>query len=182
MKIFSLTLCLFFSLFTIAHAENNNIDNSINKAKVAYQQQRYNDALSILQPAVDLNHPLSTYMAAVIHYQTTPSNKPKFLALMYFNKAAELGHTAAYIDIGFAYQQGNGVSQDFDKAHKYFVLAYESNDARIQPIAAYAIGGLYLNGLSVKKSKNKAREWYQKSANLGYVDAKTILNEIMNEK
>ena len=56
-----------------------------------------------------------------------PQDRAK--ALEHWHRAAELGHTEAYYNIGNAYYKGNGVERDMKKAKHYYELAAMGGDA-----------------------------------------------------
>ena len=165
----------------ISYALAFDIESIIPKAGEAFKLGKFEEAIEILEPAVDANHPFATYLTGIVYFTMTPKGSPATKALEYFERSASLGHTAAYLDIGFAYQQGSGVDQNFEKARESFLLAYDGNDIKAKPLAAYAIGGLHLNGFGVEKNETLAKEWYKKSADLGFADAKNILEQLANE-
>jgi TPR repeat protein len=86
---------------------------------------------------------------------------------------AEAGDAQAQCDIGFAYEEGNGVPKNYSEANKWLRKAAEQNVAS----AESALGFNYLSGLGVKKNAVEACKWLLKAAqqnnifaqeNLGY--------------
>jgi TPR repeat protein len=83
---------------------------------------------------------------------------------------AQAGDVAAEFQVGFAYEQGDGVSQDFTKAAIWYQKAAEQNDARSQ----YDLGCLYLfNTAPLDYAKGIA--WFRKAAEQGFPAAQTDL-------
>tara|TARA_B110000259_G_scaffold187895_1_gene243900 strand:+ start:418 stop:3390 length:2973 start_codon:yes stop_codon:yes gene_type:complete len=79
-------------------------------------------------------------------------------AYNYILKAVELGDPGSYSMLGYLYEYGSGVEQSFEKAFKYYELAYQT--AR-EPYSYGALAYLYENGFGVDKDFLKARTIYQ---------------------
>ena len=95
-------------------------------------------------------------------------------AIIWYQKAADLGNTKAQCRLGDMYYTGRGVSQDFVKAVEWYQKAANQGNA----IAQCSLGIMYYYGEGVSKDYVKAVEWYQKAAaqgdapaqdNLGYM-------------
>jgi hypothetical protein len=83
-------------------------------------------------------------------------------------KAADAGDANAMNNIGFRYEQGYGVTKDYQEAMKWFRKAADAGDAE----AMTNIGWLYEHGYGVTKDREQATYWYRKSAALGSSFAK----------
>lgn len=88
-------------------------------------------------------------------------------AFKWFMRASELGLTDAIGDVGNLYKDGNGITQDINKAIEY----YKKSIARGCGWAAKNMAEIYEYGNNVEKNDQKAFEWYKKAAELGNVDA-----------
>jgi hypothetical protein len=62
--------------------------------------------------------------------------------------------------LGFAYEAGRGVPQDFSEAMRWYQIAYAGK----VPHAACRIAGLYSDGKGVGQSLDEAVRWYQLEA------------------
>jgi TPR repeat protein len=82
------------------------------------------------------------------------------LALQLYQKAANAGYPAGYINIGILYEQGAGVPQNYIEARKWYEKAIAADD----PAAMNAIGWFYELGHGVPKDLVEARKWYEKAA------------------
>ncbi|KAI9351859.1 hypothetical protein BD770DRAFT_445607 [Pilaira anomala] len=72
-----------------------------------------------------------------------------FAQAVYWNrKAAEKGILTAGINVGLAYENGEGVNQDYEEAMKWYKLMYDRYES---PSAAHRMGNLYRHGLGVKR-------------------------------
>lgn len=65
--------------------------------------------------------------------------------------------------LGFKYQKGLGVSQDYGEAKKWYVKAANQGNAKAQNNLGY----LYEKGLGVSQDYGEAKKWYLKAANQG---------------
>ncbi|WP_052451545.1 SEL1-like repeat protein [Rhizobium gallicum] len=85
------------------------------------------------------------------------------VALKRYRKAFELGSLRAAVNLGNAYEQGDGVPQDYTEAMKFYVLA-----AAKLGDAANEIGDLYYYGKGVAQSYPEARRWFEQGAEAGH--------------
>lgn len=84
-------------------------------------------------------------------------------AFHYFKKAADLNHPAAICNLGWCYEAGEGVEQDWRKAYDCYLKSAELNCA----MAQYSLGWMYDNGVFVKKNKSVAMNWFIRAAENG---------------
>ena len=76
--------------------------------------------------------------------------------------------------IGWMYQNGNGVSQDYTEAMKWYRKAADAGNA----MAMRNIGWLYQHGQGVSQDYTEAMQWYRKAADAGNADAAQRLREL----
>ena len=77
-------------------------------------------------------------------------------------------------NIGWMYDEGNGVAQNYSEALKWYKKAADlGNDS-----AMYNIGSMYENGRGVIRNKSEAVKWYEKAAAKGNKDAISRLKQI----
>jgi hypothetical protein len=74
------------------------------------------------------------------------------------------GNAVAQFDLGFLYETGRGVPQNYFEAIKWYQLAAEQGNA----LAQFSLGSMYTNGLGVAQSFSTAAKWYLLSAEQGY--------------
>jgi TPR repeat protein len=79
--------------------------------------------------------------------------------------------------LGWLYQNGQGVAQDYAKAREWYEKAAAKGDAN----AMFSLGGLYESGAGVAQDYAKARGWYEKGADEGGAEAMTNLG-VLYEK
>ena len=92
-------------------------------------------------------------------------------------QAARLNYAPAMNAVGFCYQYGRGVEQDYAKALNWYKRASSRGDAG----GAYNAGWMYLNGTGVAKDEAEARKWYILAAQRGHGDAQSTLKKAGTE-
>ena len=95
-------------------------------------------------------------------------------AVKYYRLAAEQGHAGAQCNLGFCYDEGQGVTQSYTEAVKYYRLAAEQGHATAQ----CNLGLCYEKGQGVTLSKEEAIKWYKKAAQQGDSRAKEALQRL----
>ncbi len=86
-------------------------------------------------------------------------------ALPLLRQAADSGDGQAMTLVGWMYQSGWGVSQDYVEAVTWFRKGAGANPGN--PSSMAAIGQLYLSGKGVKKDYGDAMSWFRKAADGG---------------
>ncbi|KAF8920073.1 hypothetical protein BGZ58_004459, partial [Dissophora ornata] len=85
--------------------------------------------------------------------------------------ATNQGDADAQFKLGFMYDKGNGVPQDYPKAIEWYLKSANQGHANAQ----FNLGFMYSNGNGVPQDYPKAIEWYLKSANQGHAKAQLNL-------
>ena len=102
------------------------------------------------------------------------SEKQNTLYEQLFNdvkKLADKNDTFAQGIIGWMYDCGKGVIQDYAEAVKWYRKAAEGGYVHAQ----CNLGYMYENGYGIEQDKSKAVEWYRKSAEQGYARGQRAL-------
>ena len=100
-------------------------------------------------------------------------------AIKWFLIAAEQGNAKAQNDLGFCYDKGEGVSQNYEEAARWYRKAAEQG----QVYAQYNLALAYENGEGVSQNYEEAARWYRKAAEQGHADAQFNLgNSYCNGK
>jgi TPR repeat protein len=86
-------------------------------------------------------------------------------------KAAEQGDAHAQSSLGFRYNHGLGVKQDYVEAASWYRKAAEQGDADAQT----NLGFMYGAGQGVTQDYAEAARWYRKAAEQGDLDAQLKL-------
>ncbi|UXN06226.1 tetratricopeptide repeat protein [Bartonella sp. HY761] len=131
----------------------------LNKQQALYWYQK---AAEHEDPAVD--YELSRIYENDINYNNfIDLDKALFL----LKKSANNGYATAQAQLGYEYQTGKRVEQNYQQALDWYFKAAGQNNS----FAQYHIGEMYDLGLGFHKDLAKAAIWYQKSAKSGDVDA-----------
>ena len=99
------------------------------------------------------------------------------LARQLYEKAADAGYPASYLNLGYLYQLGNGVPKDYAEARRWFEKAVAANDA----FGMNALGILYETGNGAPKDPVEARKWYEKAAASGASNAMVNLGRLYRD-
>ncbi|KAF9135245.1 hypothetical protein BGW39_003925 [Mortierella sp. 14UC] len=91
------------------------------------------------------------------------------LAMEWYNKAADQGHTKAQYCLGEYYDEGFSVPKDYVKAVEWYLKAARQGDVDAQ----FLVGLRYEYGQGVSQDKSKAMGWYFKAVNAGYKSARS---------
>lgn len=86
-------------------------------------------------------------------------------------KLAESGDVEAQFNLGFMFDQGQGVPQNYAEAVKWYRKAADQGHADAQ----YFLGTMYVQGQGVPLNYAEATKWLKKAAEQGLTDAQFIL-------
>lgn len=95
-------------------------------------------------------------------------------AVAYYSQAVELGSLEGYCNLGYCYQEGQGVLLNSQKAFEYYKTAADHGYIRGMLLVAES----YLNGMYVEKNVPEAIVWLEKAAQAGNVQAMYHLGAI----
>lgn len=112
----------------------------------------------------DTDHAIAEFKKS--NYQT---------ALNELKPLAEQGDAKAQLYLGGMYDRGEGVTQDFKLAAKWYLKAANQGSNEAQ----YSLAYLYYTGEGVPKDLSKAKEWYLKAANQGSAMAQIGLSMLL---
>ena len=108
---------------------------------------------------------------------TTVSNSEQISQQDYVKKckkAATKGNVVAQNTLGFLYLNGQGITQDYKEAAKWFRNAAD----RGYSAAQYNLAIMYKLGQGVEQSHPESIKWMQLAANQGYADAQYNLGNM----
>jgi hypothetical protein len=88
--------------------------------------------------------------------------------------AAEQGDVDAQFNLGFAYDEGEGVIQNYEKAIFWYLKAAKQGDI----VAQFNLGCIYNEGRGVARDYKQAKFWYQKAVEQDHEEAKNFLNQL----
>jgi len=92
-------------------------------------------------------------------------------ALREWGPLAQQGNAQAQYNLGWQYDAGLIVTQDYKEAVKWYRKSAEQGNAQAQ----HGLGWVYTNGAGVIQDYKEAVKWYRKSAEQGYAAAQTGL-------
>ena len=87
---------------------------------------------------------------------------------------AEQGDVEAQTNLGWMYDNGQGVPQDYKEAVRWYTKAAEQGDAEAQT----NLGWMYRNGDGVPQDEKEAARWFRLAAEQGYAEAQYNLKLI----
>jgi TPR repeat protein len=96
-------------------------------------------------------------------------------ALIILSEAAEKDNRNALFELGFAFERGNYVAADGEKALDYYLRSGEQGYSR----ADYYAAELLYEGDMVAQDRDRAIELYKRSGDRGYERANERLSEIL---
>ena len=92
-------------------------------------------------------------------------------------KAAWRGNVESIYNLGISYAEGEGVTQSYEEAVKWFRKAADQGDE----MAQNRLGSCYYRGEGVTQSYEEAVKWYRKAADQGWADAQFLLGSCYAE-
>ena len=90
-----------------------------------------------------------------------------FAALQRLRREAEQGKAQAQAELGWRYDIGEGVEQDYSQAVKLYRKAAEQGVS----FAQFNLGLYYKNGWGVEQDSSQALKWFCRAAEQGHKDA-----------
>ncbi len=107
-----------------------------------------------------------------IDFEENPINNIYYKLAFKLNEvAAQHGIAKSLYALGLAYENGEGIEENYNKAFEYCEKAAEQRLAE----AVYHLGNMYKLGKGVLKDLNKSKELYQQAAEEGVSDAQVAL-------
>ena len=95
-------------------------------------------------------------------------------AVLYFEKGVTLGSLESYCNLGYCYQEGQGVVLNSRKAFELYMVAADHEYVRGYMLVAQS----YMNGMGVEQSYPEGMKWLEKAANAGNLAAMYYLGAI----
>ena len=97
-------------------------------------------------------------------------------AYNWWKKAAKLGHPTAQYNLGFMYDHGEGVTQNYKNALKWYMKAAESGNRSAQNNLAI----MYYEGKGVTQNYIEAYKWLNIAAITGHKQSIKFRDELLN--
>jgi len=99
-------------------------------------------------------------------------------AINIWKKLAEAGNVKSQNSLGYMYETGNGVKKNLKEAFKWYKKSAEQGFSKGQ----YNVGLMYHAGRGVSQNFEAAAKWYRLAAAQGDVDAKKLLQDVVQNK
>lgn len=116
-------------------------------------------AIALYRAGADANVGFAAHNLAVVLRDEKDAPIDHAASFALFQKAVSLGYDQSLVDVGFAYDTGNGVTQDYAEALVWYRKAAEKDI----PEAQNNIGVLYEEGNGVAQDPAEALVWYRKA-------------------
>ncbi len=88
-------------------------------------------------------------------------------AVKWYRKSADQGNALAQLNLGFMYNEGQGVPQDYAEAVKWYRKSADQGNAPAQ----YNLGYMYYRGRGVRQDHGEAIRWIRAAAEQGLAPA-----------
>jgi TPR repeat protein/serine/threonine protein kinase len=148
----------------LAEAENNLGASYLNGWGVEKDSRA---AMVWFHKAAMQDSPAAEYNLGVMYFE----DKRYDLALPWFLGAGGQGHARAQSNLGFMFEKGLGVRQDYAQALNWYRKAAAQGDASAQ----CNLGDMYFNGEGVKRDYSEAVGWSRKAAEQGFAEGQYAL-------
>ncbi len=132
-------------------------------------------AVELYRQAVDHGQPLAMTRLGQMYnlgQGGVPRDHAKALALI--GESMRYNLPAAYAFMGFMYENGWEVKQDYDEARRLYERAADQD----APFAELRLGLMYRDGLGVNRNRQKAMYWLERAASKGEDRAEAILSRM----
>lgn len=117
------------------------------------------------------------YLIMILFFATASGVFAQTANIVTLMLKAKSGEAEAQNDLGEAYYDGKGVTENLTEAVKWFTKAAEQENAKAQ----YNLGICYYYGYGVYKDYGEAEKWYTKAAEQGYAEAQNDLGYYYEE-
>ncbi|GBB90109.1 hypothetical protein RclHR1_00170013 [Rhizophagus clarus] len=121
----------------------------------------------------NININIGKYLLTWFYYKVIILNKINTRNLNKYLKSAIKGDSMAQYNLGYCYQHGQGIAQDYIKAFECYFISAKNGNA----LGQNSLGVFYEKGIGTDKDYNKAFEWYFKSAHNECILGQTNLGD-----
>jgi TPR repeat protein len=128
--------------------------------------------------AAEQGHVDSQYHVAMMYKEGQGTEQDDREAVKWFREAAGQGFGQAQYHLAMMCKDGQGTEKNEKEAVNWFRKVADKGHA----LAQCELGKMYYDGIGVKKDDALAKKWLKMSANQGNVEAKNMLNVILEEE
>jgi len=143
---------------------------AISRAKAA-QSGMTDKQISLLSKSED---PVAHYQLGQLYARGIGVEENKQTALIWFEKAAEAGHSKAQFELARIYWKGDGVAADKVLSAQWAKAAAEKHVTE----AEYLYGAMLVNGDGVKRNLPEGIDWITKASQKGHKGAIAALKKL----
>lgn len=144
----------------ILSACNPTTEELVKQGDEYIKNRNYEDAIMCYQKAAERGSGDAQNKLAVAYYTDTIVSGDIDVAAKYAAKALENGdYPESMMILGWLYYEGQVVPQDYTKSAELFERL-SPMDSKFKQLASYMLFKMYLNGLGVPQSDDKAVEYY----------------------
>lgn len=101
--------------------------------------------------------------------------KDYYEAVRLYRQAADMGHSSAKVNLGYAYENGHGVNRDYNEAVRLYREAAEEGETQ----GMTNLGYMYEQGNGIERSLDQAVYWYRRAAESGNYNGMTNLGYML---
>ena len=147
-------------------AQSIKMPTQDSEADVLFQQQRYSEALPLLDQGCTAGDGEACKDLGMIYGNGLgfPQDIPRAVDL--FSKSCNQGNARGCFDLGISYKSGKGVTQDYARAVALFSQSCDGGDAK----GCEALGLMYDLGIGVSRDALHAMTLYSKACDGGDAD------------
>jgi uncharacterized protein len=163
-------MCLESKILNFPETKNQKIKNAISIFRAETADIALREFVRLVDDGCD---EAFAFVGAIYEYGGEKVNQDYEKALFYYEQSVErYGAVEAYLGLARIYYYGLGVKRDCCKALDYCKTLLEETD---NMYANYVVGKMYMDGCCVEKNPVKAREYFLRAWELGYVFGLTNL-------
>jgi TPR repeat protein len=127
----------------------------------AYEQGRFDQALSEFRRLAQQGHPGAEFMLGVMYFNGFGVDRSEVVAAIYFRQAAEQGEPNAQLAFGSLHIRGIGVFQNMVEARKWLGIGARSNSPDIarQATALMGVTANLMTADEISRADRGAARW-----------------------
>lgn len=150
-KITFTLLSMFIFQFTFSQSAAQLNDS----AKTLIQQGKFKEAFPLAQHSAAMGNPEAQYNYGLFLQEGMLGNKDEEESIKWFLKSSDSGFNDAHYALMMAYANGNGVTQNAEKAFSYALKCAHNKDATCM----WNVANCYLTGNGTPADTTKFKEW-----------------------
>ncbi|MEM9400031.1 MAG: SEL1-like repeat protein [Verrucomicrobiota bacterium] len=130
-------------------------------------------AFHLTSHAAELLYPPAMRRLYTLHHKGLGTHMDESIAIEWLNLAAELGDPEAQTELAYHYWNTSDITPNYEHIRRWLLSAVAGS--KPMPRAAYLLGTLYENGLSVPQDRSEAIRWYATAARNGHYQSQLLM-------